>query len=131
MNRIPRSYIVVTAATGLAVFGSAFLGACASSPHATGSISPAGNAHGTFRYCSYTPVEDGIRIAEEASVPCIVTDAREADDRKKKAKKKARPSATAYVPAPAATGRTVTIRPVKPKSSQSKLSKPSGTTRTR
>lgn len=42
---------------------------------------PKGKAKGTFPYCSYQPVEDGVLVPEENHAPCVVDDTREADDR--------------------------------------------------
>lgn len=40
-----------------------------------------GTVKGTFPYCSYTPVEDGVYVPEENPRQCVVDDTREADDR--------------------------------------------------
>lgn len=64
----------------IAAFGllGAMLVACAPGrvfhvPHGTGT--------GTFRYCAYTVEQDGVHVDEHQSVPCLLTDVREADDR--------------------------------------------------
>jgi hypothetical protein len=48
---------------------------------ACSTATPKGKAQGTFPYCSYQPVEDGVLVPEENKAPCVVDDAREADDR--------------------------------------------------
>lgn len=50
--------------------------------HGTGTISPSGYAHGTYRYCSYTPTGSGIKISHHESDPCLVNDTRSTKDRK-------------------------------------------------
>jgi hypothetical protein len=73
------------ASVALLVATSLGVAACSANDGSTSStVHPAGSKTGTFRYCSYTPVEDGIKVHEDESVPCLVADAREADDRKSK-----------------------------------------------
>jgi hypothetical protein len=94
---------IATAAVGTALALST-IAACGASS-GTGSIAPSGTAHGTFRYCSYTPDSDGIEISHHEATPCVVGDARSKKDRKKKAK----PAKTVYVPVrptSSATGRS-------------------------
>jgi len=75
----------MTVATGVAVVALGTLAACGATGHGTGSITPVGTTHGTFRYCSYTPDSDGIEISRHESAPCVVNDTRSKNDRKKKA----------------------------------------------
>lgn len=84
----------IAAGTGVLVVASTMITACGISGHSDGTVHPHGTAHGTFPYCVYKPDDDGIEISHHATTPCVVGDARSKKDRKKKAK----PSATAYVP---------------------------------
>lgn len=74
---------IATAGVGAAL-GLSMIAACGAASHSTGSIAPSGTAHGTFRYCSYTPDDDGIEISHHQATPCVVGDARSKKDRKKK-----------------------------------------------
>lgn len=56
----------------------------------------ANEGNSSYRDCSYTPVEDGIKVDEDEKTPCVVTDVREADDRK--ARKTTSPGSIASVP---------------------------------
>lgn len=40
-----------------------------------------GTVKGTFPYCAYQPVEDGVFVPEENPRQCVVDDTRESDDR--------------------------------------------------
>jgi hypothetical protein len=42
---------------------------------------PKGQVKGTFPYCTYQPMEDGVFVPEENPRQCVVDDTREADDR--------------------------------------------------
>lgn len=70
----------ITVVTALGVTATAC--SSVSKPH----YAPTGSENGTYGYCAYTAVEDGIKIDEDQSVPCLVTDVREADDRTGKSK---------------------------------------------
>jgi hypothetical protein len=75
---VKRTFLYAAAAAALSV---AVLTACTG--HGTGSITPTGTTHGTFRYCSYTPTGSGIKISRHEHVPCVVDDTRSTGDRKK------------------------------------------------
>lgn len=102
LNKLTMKHMVgMAAGTGALLLLSPVIVACGASS-GTGSITPSGTTHGTFRYCSYTPDGDGIEISHHEATPCVVGDARSKKDRKKK-------GATTYVPVrptSSATGRS-------------------------
>jgi hypothetical protein len=102
LNKLTMRHMVgMAAGTGALLLLSPVIVACGASS-GTGSITPSGTTHGTFRYCSYTPDSDGIEISHHEATPCVVGDARSKKDRKKKAKH----PVVVPVPRTSATGRS-------------------------
>lgn len=82
MNLNTRFRLAGAAIVTAAVVGAATVGCTTSN----GTVRPTGTKTGTFPYCAYTPVEDGVQVDEDQKVPCVLNDVREADKRNKVSK---------------------------------------------
>lgn len=112
MTRTLRTVAVVTATAGTLLL----VAACGSG-HGTGSVTPLGTTHGTYRYCSYTPTGSGISISQYEYVPCVVQDTRTKKARKAQPTQRATISSTVVVIPH--TGRTATVKaPSAPKTTK-------------
>jgi hypothetical protein len=106
-----------------ALIAATFLGvtatACGPSVSHTPTVRPVGFKSGIFRYCSYTPESDGIKVYNGEQTPCLVTNSRDRSTRKRPT-----PPPVA-VPTGKATARTATPTPKPVKTTKSASPSPS------
>lgn len=106
MKTTTRALLAATATTA------ALIGLSACGGHGgTGSISPRGTTHGTFRYCSYTPDGDGIEISHHEATPCVVNDTRNKSERKPHAHTTTPTGYAVHAPSGSTTAKATTSKP--------------------